>query len=185
MFNDKRSKRVIFITHCILNQNVELDGCARYPGVITEIAEYLIKSDVGIIQMACPELIVLGLDRQRPAGKAPAVKDEENRIRELTGSEDVNESIWHMAAAFGYQIDQYISAGFIVLGVIGINGSPVCGVDTSWSHGTEIEGEGHFISLLSQALDEREIQIPFRGIKPDNIEEALAVCKSLIEANNP
>lgn len=33
MFNDGRSKKVIFIAHCLLNQNAISDGTAVYPRV--------------------------------------------------------------------------------------------------------------------------------------------------------
>ncbi len=37
MFTDKRSKRVIFVAHCILNQNAISDGTADYPGSHVDI----------------------------------------------------------------------------------------------------------------------------------------------------
>lgn len=32
MFDDKRGKKLILVSHCILNQNAKLDECAHYPG---------------------------------------------------------------------------------------------------------------------------------------------------------
>ena len=63
MFTDGRSKRIIFIAHCMLNQNSISDGTADFPSLNKEILNFLIEKDIGIIQMPCPELCCLGLDR--------------------------------------------------------------------------------------------------------------------------
>lgn len=35
MFNDQRSKRVVFAAHCILNQNAISDGTLDYPAALS------------------------------------------------------------------------------------------------------------------------------------------------------
>ncbi len=64
MFTDARSRKIIFVAHCVLNQNAKIDRCARYPGAMPELAAFLLQSGVGIVQLPCPELLALGLDRQ-------------------------------------------------------------------------------------------------------------------------
>lgn len=54
MFNDARSKSLVFVAHCILNQNAISDGTATSPGHIEEILGLLSASDVGIVRMQCP-----------------------------------------------------------------------------------------------------------------------------------
>ena len=56
MFDDKRSKNVVLVAHCVLNQNARIDQCGRFPGAMGEVAQALIESDAGILQMPCPEL---------------------------------------------------------------------------------------------------------------------------------
>ena len=80
MFTDKRSKEIILVAHCILNQNAKLDECAFYPGVIREITQLLVDSGMGIIQMPCPELMFLGLDRDVDLSTNPTVASEDTRI---------------------------------------------------------------------------------------------------------
>ena len=63
-FTDVRSKKVMIVAHCILNQNARIDTCAFTPSAILKIPEYLIQQRVGIIQWPCPELNFLGLGRQ-------------------------------------------------------------------------------------------------------------------------
>lgn len=62
-FNDARSKKVIFVAHCILNQNARINKCAYSPSVINPVIQELIKRGIGIIQMPCPETQILGLGR--------------------------------------------------------------------------------------------------------------------------
>jgi predicted secreted protein len=64
MFKDKRSGKIALIAHCILNQNSRASGLAERSSVITEIAEFLIRNEIGIIQMSCPELAYAGVSRQ-------------------------------------------------------------------------------------------------------------------------
>ena len=49
--------------HCLLNQNAISDGTADYPGTHEEVARLLLEEGVGILQLPCPELCCLGLDR--------------------------------------------------------------------------------------------------------------------------
>jgi len=42
MFDDARSKKIIFVAHCMLNQNSISDGTAEYPGSIQEIIRLII-----------------------------------------------------------------------------------------------------------------------------------------------
>ena len=63
MFNDGRSKRVVFIAHCLLNQNSISDGTAVYPAAFKSTVRLLLDADAGIVQLPCPELCCLGLDR--------------------------------------------------------------------------------------------------------------------------
>src|SRR5664279_5511868 len=52
---DARSGEVVFVSHCLLNQNTRYLGGAALPGVVAAaIAPYL-QDGTGIVQMPCPE----------------------------------------------------------------------------------------------------------------------------------
>ncbi|WP_156876056.1 hypothetical protein [Clostridium kluyveri] len=53
MFSDVRNKKIVLVSHCILNQNSISDGTANYPGTNESVLKLLIQSKVGIIQMQC------------------------------------------------------------------------------------------------------------------------------------
>lgn len=158
MFEDARSKRVVLAVHCILNQNARIDRCAYFPGAMGEIAQLLMESGVGIVQMPCPELMHLGLDREAHGGR-------EIGIREALSEEEGRSACAEMARHLIFQVEEYRRHGFEVLGVIGNDGSPACGVDRTHYHGTGSgAGEGAFIRSVREELEERGIDIPFIAV---------------------
>jgi len=181
MFEDKRSKRVVFVAHCIMNQNAKVDKCAHYPGAIEEVARFFLDNGIGISQMPCPEMLLLGLDRGKPAGLDLTIEEEDTRIARLMRTGDCYQAAVQIAETFAFQIAEYVKSGFDAIGVLGINGSPTCGVETGWYEDKETEGFGVYTGELSRALNEHGINIPIRGIKAYKIEEALQVCKELAE----
>ena len=52
---DHRSKRVVFLAHCLLNENTRYLGGACRAGCVREIVEQCVAGDMGIVQMPCPE----------------------------------------------------------------------------------------------------------------------------------
>ena len=52
---DERSKQVVFVSHCVLNENVRYLGGAFQRSGVDEIIDDLQQRGVGIVQMPCPE----------------------------------------------------------------------------------------------------------------------------------
>ena len=180
MFTDARSKAVVFVAHCVLNQNSISDGTADYPGSIREILELLCASDVGIVQLPCPELICLGLDRGNVYGSASPVVEENTRIRGMMGSDSAAEKLKRLVDDVVLQISEYLKYGFEIRGIVGINRSPSCGVETTSKDNMEVEGEGVFIETLRNELDIKGIKIKMVGIKASEPEEAVETVRELI-----
>ncbi|AAB97990.1 TPA: hypothetical protein HA335_05865 [Methanocaldococcus jannaschii] len=59
-----KGKRIAIVSHRILNQNSVVNGLERAEGAFNEVVEILLKNNYGIIQLPCPELIYLGIDRE-------------------------------------------------------------------------------------------------------------------------
>ena len=53
MFNDGRSKRVVFVAHCFLNQNSISDGTAVYPAAFKDLVVFFLNDYKCIFKMAC------------------------------------------------------------------------------------------------------------------------------------
>jgi predicted secreted protein len=181
MFDDHRSKKIIFVAHCLLNQNSISDGTADYPSQFTEFVDLLIKQRIGIIQMPCPELTCLGLDRKdKQGGKRPLLK-ENTRIRELMCEKRYLEQLQSKAEELTNQIQEYKSYGFRVLGVIGVNRSPSCGIETTTKNNREVEGRGVFIELISEACRKRGYVVAMSGVMTSKKEESVKRIWQLIE----
>ena len=93
MFTDGRSKKVVFIAHCILNQNSISDGTAVFPAAFKEVIKILLDADIGIVQMPCPELCCLGLNRGNNNGADDPVVIENTRIRKEMQKGEVHKSL--------------------------------------------------------------------------------------------
>ena len=176
MFEDKRSKRVVLVIHCILNQNARIDNCAYYPGPMTDILQVLSEAGVGIVQMPCPELQCLGLDR---AGRICEGRDIGIREALLGPARGACEALVEGVLR---DVLEYRKHGFEVLGVIGNDGSPACGVD--FTHHLETyfgPGEGGFIQILRERLEKAGIALPFVATQDFEWEERLPRIRAMVE----
>lgn len=165
MFTDGRSKKIVFVAQCILNQNAISDGTADFPGANVELVRALLEAEVGIVQMPCPELCCLGLDRGNPHGADSPVLVENTRIRRAMGGRSAGEELKALVSGVAEQALQYRRHGFDLRCIIGSNRSPCCGVDTTSDHDREEAGQGVFISALIRALDNAGISVPVMGVK--------------------
>ncbi len=52
---DERGRRVVLVSHCLLNENTRYAGGATRPGAVVEIIDELIAAGCGIHQLPCPE----------------------------------------------------------------------------------------------------------------------------------
>ena len=158
MFDDKRSKKVVLVVHCILNQNSRIDQCGYFPGAMGEAARVLLESGVGILQMPCPELWVLGLDRRYGA--------LDTGIREALAEEEGRDACRDLARRLIYQIEEYQKHGFEIVGVVGIDGSPACGVDITYYQGKGAgPGRGMFIETLREEFRKHDLAIHIIGVE--------------------
>ena len=174
MFKDGRSKKVVFIAHCFLNQNAISDGTAVYPAAFKDVIEFFIKNDIGIVQMPCHELCCLGLDRGNIHGADSPVVVENTRIRSEMEKDTNSARLDQIVDYVTYQITEYKLHGFEIVGIVGANRSPNCGVDTTSDNNAEINGQGVFMEKIASWLSERNIFIPMVGLKgTDNISDKL------------
>jgi len=118
MLKDKRSGKIALIAHCILNQNSRVLGLAERPCAITEIIEFLICEEIAIVQMPCPELTYAGLLRKAQT------RDQYNTAMFRRHCKRIVKEIVN-------QIEECEKCDMKVKIVIGVDGSPSCGVNKS------------------------------------------------------
>jgi predicted secreted protein len=165
MFTDKRSKRVVLVAHCLLNQNAKIDRCAHFGGAVPDILAPLASAGIGLIQLPCPEMLVLGLDRGAHPMRPATIEQEDTRVATAMQDAESIQACRELAIQYVDQVAQYQRHGFTVLGIVGVNGSPTCGVETNWANDEEPFGPGVFMRELSSMLAENGISLPMRGVK--------------------
>lgn len=134
----ERKKKLILVSHCVINQNCVVYPLARAKGPFSFV-DTLIKNDIGIYQLPCPEFKFLGLKRP------PKTKEEydSKEFRDLCKS---------LTSSVISDIREYINNEFEIIGIIGINQSPSC----------SISGErGIFMEELFDALKNHNINLPY------------------------
>jgi len=181
MFNDSRSKRIVIAAHCLLNQNSISDGTADLPSQFDTVINLLMENKVGIIQLPCPELLCLGLARQDEDGASRELLLENTRIRILMEKEENKEILRDIAQEIARQLEEYIKYDFQILGVLGIDRSPSCGIETTTLEGRETEGCGVFMEIVKAELERKKIKTKLVGLKTSRREESLEKVKTLLE----
>ena len=176
VFDDQRSKKVILMLHCLLNQNARIDGCGYFPGAMGEAARAVVDSGVGVIQMPCPELHGLGLAR---SGRMRDGKDIgiHEALLEGPGEQVCRGLVQHVMHA----VNEYRKHDFQIIGVVGNDGSPACGVDTAHYVDGERAGAGAFMKMLREELEKVGLDLPFVALRDHEWDERTAKVKALLE----
>jgi predicted secreted protein len=143
-----RKKKIIILSHCILNQNSVVHPLARAKGAYTAIIEKILQEEIGIIQLPCPELLHLGENRP------PMTKKEYDtpEFRRLCKTLLQNAMM---------QIQEYQRNGYEILGILGINESPTCSL---------LEERGVLMEEFESALSNAKIKLPLLGVPADYLE---------------
>jgi len=176
MFEDKRSKQVILVLHCLLNQNARIDTCAYFPGAMGEAARAVVESGVGVLQMPCPELHCLGLDR---SGRMREGVDIGIREALLEPEEECCRALVQHVMK---DVREYLKHGFEIVGVVGNDGSPACGVVSAHFVDGERAGPGAFMLMLREELEKAGLDLPFVALRDHQWEERTERIRALIAA---
>ena len=163
MFTDGRSKRVLFVAHCLLNQNAISDGTADYPACHADIVRMLLDAQVGIVQMNCPELCCLGLDRGDVHGAERPVVEETPASagpwkRTAPGRSGRPWPIWWRS-----RCRSITNTAFRSWGIVGANRSPQLRGGDHLGFDREVEGRGAFMEAIAQRLERRGSPSPCLG----------------------
>jgi predicted secreted protein len=187
---DERSRRVVLLSHCLLNQNTRYLGGAFRPGAVDEVVDRFRDAGTGIHQMPCPEQQAWGGVLKRYTLPLYGA----GRVRRASARLLLPLFLWHtrrvyrrLAREVAAAVEDYVRSGFEVTSVVGIAGSPSCGVcrtlDLSRSldaiagcpldrldrrvvnreavGGAVRAGEGMFVDELRRRLRRRGIDVPF------------------------
>lgn len=143
---DRRSGRVIFVSHCLLNENVRYLGGACRPGPIGEYLEEWRSAGVGICQMPCPEQRAWGGVTKRFITPAFAARKSAlwplRRLAVLALVAFTKVRYRLIAHHVAGEIEDYQRSGYQVTGLVGVAASPSCGVGTTLDVGAWLDAVG-------------------------------------------
>ncbi len=186
--SDKRSNKIVVVSHCLLNVHSLEDNLAIYPGLEKEVIELLIKKGVGLYQIPCPEIELSGIFRKA----LPKESYDHPKIRKVYRQ---------LADNISSTLKWYVKKGCKVEAVLGAEGSPTCGVELvgKWREEAKgkrefprdvefVSGRGVFIeefesSLANINVHPQWIGIPgksIRSIKPGAFEQTLKKLDKLL-----
>ena len=137
-----RDKKLILLSHCILNQNSVVLPLARSKGGFP-IAKSLLDEGIGIIQLPCPEFKFLGPERK------PMSKEEYDSPEYRTLCRDLFIPILE-------DIKKYLAQDYSLVGIMGINESPTCSITGNRG----IFMEEIFSMLNGESIDINHFEIP-------------------------
>lgn len=165
----ERSKKIIFVSHCILNQNARPLGGEKYPGSVKDLLELFAESGVGIVQIPCPQLeFNEGLNRK----SKPKESYDTNGFR--TKCQQLSSEIIEM-------IENYLRKSYSVLGILGVELTSTCSVYQIKNGRRSVPGKGIFIEELEKEMQKKNFQIPIIGVNLNNIFSSMEKVQSLLK----
>lgn len=167
----QRSRKVVLVAHCHLNVNTKVHGLASYEGVRSDLIGPYMELGCGIIQLPCPEATYLGMRRwgmTREQYETPAFRR-------------------HCAEIARPVIDTVralVDDDVLVEAIVGVDGSPSCGVnqtcigyaggelDGLFAGGIRpavrnLNGFGVFMDVLRSEFAQAGLGVQFRGVSED------------------
>ena len=183
------SDRVALLSHCILNQAArcrwEGGGASREGGMLGDVVEALLRHGVGAVQMDCPEFGLYGNPR------APRTKDGydtpefKERCREI--AERACDTMERCLGVGGAEIG--------VVAVVGVEGSPSCGVRrvhrAEGGEAVSRPGRGHLMDALEAEMRRRGLDVPMisvglgAGEREEGLRTLEALCAGASQASEP
>ncbi len=182
----ERSRKILMVSHCILNSNAKVEGLSQYEGIFKEVVDMIHEEGIGIIQLPCPEMIMYGIKRW-------------GHVKEQFDTLFYRENCRKMLKPIIGQVKGYTDAGYEIIGVLGVDGSPSCGVNLTCSGNWAgdfsskediedkvrdlkiIESSGVFIEELKKYFEEYNLEILFVAINEDDVYSSLNDVKEFLK----
>ena len=146
----ERSKKILFVSHCILNNNTRAEiDTGKYTHIVDEVVNLAKKHGIGLEQIPCPEFEKLGCPRE---GRTKTQYENLEGFREICSQ---------IAEHVAEQIEKFQKAGYRIYGVVGIKRSPSCSSTDVYLGPNQkerrlVKGNGIFVEELK-----KRVNIPF------------------------
>ena len=202
-FKDNRGRKIVYVSCCLLNQNAHAPGIASRKGAFNELIQMFLDNDIGIEQLPCMECRLWGgVSRKTIHKLQPLVLNSVGRpwfpIIEFFTNIEMGKTKYACskeAKKVVKRIQDYLTEGYTILGIFGVNGSPTCGVTKTINyleiaknmnklditpqdimnpqldkmieieHKTRINKPGNFFGPLIDELKRRKVELKVEGIE--------------------
>lgn len=161
-------KKVVFVPHCILNQNVRASGKEKSNGSIKEIVNFFVEAEIGIVQLPCPEVEFDGGLNRIFRTKESYNKNYRNRCREIS-------------LKILKDIKGYLEKDYNVLGILGVEFSPTCGVYRVENEKKIASGKGILIEEIEKEMRKENFQVPIISVNINNVFSTLEKLSLLLK----
>ena len=182
-------KDIILVSHCMLNTFSKVESFGEEEGreeARRKVMQTIIENGIGIIQLPCPELIMYGTKRW---GHVKNQFDTPH-FRNVCRCE---------FEIYLQQLQEYINNGYNIIGILGIDGSPSCGVDLTcvgdWRGeiGSNpnlrqtidsikyVREKGVLIDEISKVLSENGIELEMFGFQTETADDICERIKNSIK----
>jgi predicted secreted protein len=154
-------KKVVFVPHCILNPNIRDNSKS-----VKEIVELFAESEVGIIQLPCPEIEYNG-----------------KLIKKIRNRKKYREHCKKLSLKVLNDVKKYLEAEYMVLGILGVEFSHTCGVYRVHNGRKNIHGKGIFMDELEKEMQKKNFQVPIMATNFQNMFSTLEKINLLIKSS--
>ncbi len=170
---DQRSRRFIFIPFCLICQAFQAQGIVRhgYSATIKPIVEEILRHEINIIQMPCPESRLGGYENGLKRGPKGISKYDTPEFREVCQ---------RSASEVTDMIKAILANDYKIVAILGIEFSPSCSIKLQYSNKGTFHQSGIFIESLKSQLAKEKIEIPFVGINRRGMKKSLKELRELL-----
>ncbi|MHB8139062.1 MAG: hypothetical protein ACYDGO_11850 [Smithellaceae bacterium] len=133
---DERSKKAILVSHCVLNENTRYPGGAFTRGMLSTVVQEIDRKGYGIVQLPCPEQRAWGGVLKKYMLLSYGLNNSGsllNTFRNFLFPLFILHTKWvykKIARDTVKMIEDYKNSGFGIIGIVGVDGSPTCGIST-------------------------------------------------------
>ncbi|MCK4650992.1 hypothetical protein KAT08_02330 [Candidatus Babeliales bacterium] len=167
-----RSKKIFFISECLVNQNIRAYGVGNMKGEgpVADLINLLVNNGVGLTIVSCPEICYEGLKR-KACGKEHYNNSEYKKLCNIEAEKVVKR----------YKL--YLDDNYKIGGFLCVNGSPSCAIDYCY---TGKQGDektfvpGVFIESIQEKLKEQNLNLKFIGVRMKSLGFVLSRVKEII-----
>lgn len=142
------NEKIVFVSHCILNQNIRNEKFYK----VKELVNLLTESNVGLVQLPCPKI---------DCNEDFIINENNTRIYKSYCKK--------ISGFIVNTIKKYLDSNFEVIGILGVEFSPICGVYKINNGKKNVFGKGVLIKEIEREMQKRNFQVPIISTDLNNI----------------